>query len=138
MKTKRRLVSLILLVVMMFSLSTVAFAAYSANQEVKWLYSDKYDLSLRGYIDLCGGNFICKDIYYYKGELFGDDVIFFPKETDNIYVRVLDDEGDVVKTVYLYNGYRSEISSIKYGYFSDYAELKIKCCDKYATIRSYD
>lgn len=123
--------------IMLFSATTVAYAAYDANYNSTTIYSKSYNMSLYGYIDFLEGTLWIKDKYYYRGVLSGSDVVYFPAKNANIYIMILDDEGDTAKTVKLYNGYRSVTSSVSYGYFSKFGELRMQCYDTYTSIKAY-
>jgi len=136
MKIKRRILMLVLSATMLFSMVTVAYA-YSTNHGKKTIKSEDYSLSLYGYIDLLSGGWFLEDEYYYRGVLSGDDIKFFPTKTSDIRIRILDDEGDVGKTIYLYYGASSVSGSFYYGRWSEYGKLIMNCCDAYGTVIGY-
>lgn len=136
MKFRRRLLAFVLSATMIFSTATIAYAAYNAKYECATIYSKELDLSLYGYLDVLEGDLTFRDKYYYRGVLSGSDIWDFPSQSDKIYLKIYDDEGDCIKTVKLYKDFRSVSDYKTYGWGSDYGKLEMKCYDTTKTIKA--
>ena len=138
MKLRRRLMMLALSATMLFSTVLVVQAAYSTGAGRKTIYSEDDDLSLYGYIDLLPGTLCIPDEYLYNVSLAGSDVwTHVSEKTDNVRVKVYDDEGDCATTIKPYAANRYISDSVFYWYFSDYGKLDMKCFDATGTVKGY-
>lgn len=137
MKLKRRLMMLALSATMLLSAVMVAQAAYSTDAGCDTIYSNDYDLSLYGYIDMVDGNWFWEDEYIWIAYLAGKDVsnAVATKEFEKVYANVYDDEWGCVARLYPYNAYRYISGSEKYGRCSDYGLIYMKCFDATGEIK---
>lgn len=130
MKLKRRLMMLALSATMLLSAVMVAQAANSNGAGSETIYSDKYNLSLYGYVDFMKGNWLCRNEYFYTAILSGEDVTLEcveSKKFNDVYLKVYDDEGGYVASAYPYAGERVIRKSEKEGYSSFFAKFYMRC-----------
>lgn len=109
-------------------LSTMIVAQADGNEVI---YARDANLLLYADIDFVDGGVFSRDKYSYQVNLAGSDLDKVPTQNERYYVKIYNDEDEVVVSLYPYAGRSYLYGSKSYGFSSFFAVYKMRCYDAY-------